>query len=93
LKTITWTDADGWKHRSKIRDADPDESAPTIGIPCNPPNIREIDWEAVKRDINNLLIDRELTSMADLNKRLEHLRNVPQAVLYQRLIALYQESP
>lgn len=92
MRIVEWTDDDGYYHLSQVRDADSDESAPKIGIPCDPPDVNLIDWEAVKRDTNNLLVKRKLISMADINKSLEHLRSIPQAVLYKRLIDLFTNS-
>ena len=91
MRKVKWTSKDGYYHCRMIRDNDPDEVV-EMGIPCDPPDINQIDWEAVKRDLNNLLAERELILMADINKPhgSEFLRSAAQDVLYKRLLALYQ---
>lgn len=92
MRVVKWTDENGWVHRSQIRDSDPD-SAAKKGIPRDPPDVNQIDWEAVKRDLHNLLADRGLINLADVRSKGEHLRSAAQSVLYERLIALYVQSP
>lgn len=92
MRRIKWTDPNGWIRCAMIRDSDPDESA-SKGIPCDPPDVNLIDWEAVKRDLHNLLTERELITMADIYRKSEHIRSATQAVLYERLLELYKQSP
>lgn len=66
MKKVVYEDEDGFKKIALIRDTDPDTMAPH-GIPCGPPDIRELDWPAIWRDINNLLVDRGLTSLQSLS--------------------------
>ncbi len=65
MKEVQWTDQDGYLHRSILRDDD-DESKPQYGIPIGPPNIEIVDWEGVKREINNLLVQEGISSYTEL---------------------------
>jgi hypothetical protein len=89
MKKVKWTSPDGYIHCRMLPDSEPDESA-EMGIPCEPPDINTIDWEGVKRDLHNLLVERELIGMAAVNRAPELLRSAATQVLYKRLIALYQ---
>jgi hypothetical protein len=92
MKKVTWTSPDGYIRSAMLRDDDPDETA-NMGIPCDPPDINNLDWEAVKRDLHNVLAKRNLIEMADIRYHPELLKSAAQDVLYKRLIALYQITP
>lgn len=67
LKTVQWTDQDGYDHRAVLRDDD-DESKPQYGVPIGPPSMELIDWEGVKREINNFLVQEGVSSYTDLTQ-------------------------
>lgn len=88
MRAVKWEDKDGWKHRSLVRDDDPDSAAPG-GIPQDPPNIRELDWEGVMRDINNAFVDQEILTWADV-QRTQTMKNIATSAIKRRLIALFR---
>lgn len=90
MRTITWTDKNGLKHRSIIRDSDPDDMAPQ-GLLQDPPVLEEIDWEGVKRDLHNALVERELYSWRDVQEK-RGLRGAILSSLKRRLVQLYREA-
>lgn len=90
MRMVYWTDKNGYKHRSQVRDTDPDNFAP-MGIPCDPPDLNQIDWEDVKRDLHNTLLERGMASWQELNTSQGNLRSAIQDVLYRRIIALYRQ--
>jgi hypothetical protein len=59
LKEVIWIDDTGRKRRSLIKDTDGSEMA-RYGIPNEPPNIREIDMDAVFNEIEAMQYDRGL---------------------------------
>lgn len=90
MRIVTWTDKHGYKHRSLVRDADPDDAAP-MGIRQDPPNLEQMDWEGVKRDLHNTLVDMGLFSWREVQQR----QGLPGAILgamRTRLITLYREA-
>jgi hypothetical protein len=89
MKIVTYIDGEGWKRRSLIKDDMLPEQA-SQGIPRDPPDVMQLDCEAILRELNNLLVDRELFTIADLNLNPGSLRNVVQAVLYNKLMSLYK---
>lgn len=90
MKTIIWVDADGYKHRSLLRDKDPDHLAKTAGIPADPPDLELLDWEGIKRDLNNVLVDRGLVSWSDVQAAQTGLSSAIVSVIKRRLIYLYR---
>jgi hypothetical protein len=53
VKAVIWTDTNGRKRRSLIKDGDAPELA-KYGIPADPPDIRSLDIEAIFQEIENL---------------------------------------
>jgi len=89
MKAVTWTDKNGYKHRSLVRDSDPDDAAEQ-GILQDPPNLEELDWEGVKRDLHNALVDTGLYSWRDVQQK-QGLRGPILSAIKRRLINLYRE--
>jgi len=90
MKEVTWTDEHGYRHCSLIRDEDPDEMAPQ-GILQDPPVLDGLDWEGIKRDLHNGLVDAGLRSWRDVQQK-KGLRGVILTALRKRLIYLYREA-
>lgn len=90
MRTISWTDKNGYKHRSIIRDSDPDDMA-SQGLLQDPPSLEEIDWEGVKRDLHNALVERELYSWRDVQEK-RGLRGAILSSMKRRLVQLYREA-
>ena len=42
MREVEWTDKDGFRHRSLVRDTDPDSAAPS-GILKDPPDLDGLD--------------------------------------------------
>lgn len=90
MRLVQWTDRHGYKHRSLVRDDDPDEMA-SQGILQDPPNLDELDWEAIKRDIHNRLVDAGLVSWRDVQEK-RGLRGAILSSMKRELIQLYREA-
>jgi len=93
MKLITWTDKDGFQHRSWVRDQDPEEMAEQ-GILQDPPNLEALDWEGIKRDLHNALMDAGLYSWRDVQNQgaADGLRGAILSSIKRRLITLYREA-
>jgi len=88
MRTVIWTDRKGYKHRSQIRDEDPDESAP-MGILQDPPDLHQVDWEGVMRDLHNAFVDTGVTSWLELQRK-QNLQNVIFRAVKPRIIHLFR---
>jgi hypothetical protein len=90
MRIVKWTDDHGYKHRSLVRDGDPDEMGPQ-GVLQDPPNLDELDWEGIKRDLHNSLVDIGLISWRNVQE-VEGLRGAILGAMKRRLVQLYREE-
>jgi hypothetical protein len=56
MRVVIWEDRRGYKHRSLIRDDDPDEAGPQ-GILQDPPDLHLVDWETVIKNMHNAFVE------------------------------------
>lgn len=90
MKLIKWTDRRGFRHLSWLRDGD-DEGMAAQGIPNDPPDLGVFDWEELRRELHNWLVDNGLVSWADLQKQPMALTSCLHAVFKKRIIGLYRD--
>jgi hypothetical protein len=90
MRRVTWTDDRGYKHSSLVRDGDPDEMAPQ-GILQDPPNLDNLDWEGIKRDLHNHLVDIGLISWRNVQE-IRGMRGAILSSMKKRLVYLYREA-
>ena len=91
MKIVDYTDEQGRRMRSLLRDDDPPEWArQNRGIPQNPPDLELIDWQGVKIDLHNELAVRGLLSFEDVQRQQTGLSAAIRAVLLPRLKKLYR---
>lgn len=91
MKSVEWTDKDGYKHLSLLRDNDPDDLAPH-GILRDPPDLSVIDWDAVQRDLHNLLVSKRLITWEDVQASQNGLTSSVLTALKRKIITLYREQ-
>lgn len=65
MRTVEWEDRNGYRHRSLVRDTDPDDAAPN-GILQDPPDLSGLDWTGIQRDMHNAMIERDIATWVDL---------------------------
>lgn len=87
MRKVKYTDLQGYKHVVLVKDGDPDEAA-AKGLPENP-SLDDFDWEAFKRDLNNLLVDEQVFNWLDYQR---NASGVQQAVnlFKRRLLNFYR---
>ena len=90
MRKVTWTDAGGYKRVSLVKDDDPDEIAQTNGIPRNPPDLEKLDWEEIKREINNRFVDEGLLCWGDVQRSHLGVGPIILGVLKTRIVDLYK---
>ena len=90
MKLIKYTDNAGFKRRSLIKDTDSEDDA-QYGVPAGPPDLRQLDWAQLKRDMSNALADQELWTLQDL-QRSQIGVTVATNVLKRALIMLYRQD-
>ena len=89
MRRIVFEDRYGKKHVSMVRDGDPDDAAPN-GIILDPPDLERLDWEEIKRDLHNALVDAGLVTWADVQRK-QGLRVAILRAVRKKLVYLYRE--
>jgi hypothetical protein len=87
MKVVVF-EKNGYKYKSTMRDQDVD---PSQGILQGPPNLEELDWEAIKRDLHNALFDAGLMSWLDIQQK-QVLPGIILGAIRSKLIYLYREA-
>lgn len=90
MRLVVWTDRAGWKRASWVRDNDPDTAAER-GVPVPMPDLGSLDWEEVKKDINNMLVDQRLFTWRDVQRQQTGVTNAVRAAIVRRVVQLYKE--
>lgn len=91
MKLVQWTDKDGFRRQSLIRNSDPDSAAPN-GIPQDPPDLGQLDWPAITKEMHNLFIDRGLITWRDVQASHNGVSAVIQTVLKRRIVELFKQQ-
>jgi hypothetical protein len=92
MKYITYMDSKEWLRRSLVKDTDTEQEASLgVGVPAGPPDIRQMDWEGIMREMNNALANAGLFTWLDVQQSQVGL-TVATNVLKRALIALYRQE-
>ena len=91
MRLVQWTDENGYLRQSHIKDSDPDEMAKS-GIRHEPPDVEQVDWGSVKRELHNELVKRGLVSWRDVQAQQNTLMPTISNVIKRQLIHLYREK-
>jgi hypothetical protein len=92
MRCVNWTDQNGYKHASLLRDGDSDALA-KYGLPHDPPDLNQINWEDIKKEIWNKLVEQGLYTWSDVQRQGNAIQGVLNSVVRSRIIALYRTSP
>ena len=68
MRLVTWEDEKGFMRQSYVPDNAPDSRA-SSGIAHNPPDLSEMDWGEVERELNNALIAQGLITWQDVQRQ------------------------
>ncbi len=89
MRTVIKTDRFGYKRAWLVKDEDPDELAEQ-GIPLTPPDLDLIEWEEVKKDLNNILVERGLFTWKDVQRSQNGVTSAVLTAVKRRVITLYK---
>jgi hypothetical protein len=91
MKLVEYKDDQGRIRRALLKDDDPPELAEQgRGVPQDPPDLEQIDWQAVATDLHNELVVRGLLNFEDVQRQQNGLGAAIRAVLLPRLTRLYR---
>lgn len=88
MKLVITEDKRGYLHRYYITD-DMKEKDAEKGIPDDPIDVEQLDWDEIKRELHNLLVKRAIINIKDV-PTMRHLSNTILSVLQPRLVGLYK---
>lgn len=74
-----------------VKSGDPDTLG-LLGIPNEPPDVSQIDWEAVRRTLHNQLMARGILTHKDVQRAQTGLSAAVRAALVLPLIQLFREE-
>lgn len=92
MRLVSYETENGFKHQSLITQNMPLADA-HMGVPYDPPDVTRLDWDEIQKELNNLLIERNLITLKDIAHQRGILENTIKSVLVSRLIQLYRENP
>lgn len=67
MREVVYEDKNKYLRRVLLRDEDSDDMA-AFGLPVGPPDIELVDWEAIKREINNYLVRNNVKTHMDMQR-------------------------
>ena len=91
MKLVSWEDERGYVMQSFIPDGTSDDLAHN-GIPHNPPDLSEMDWEEVARELHNALVAQGLVTWKDVQRQQTTLVPVIVSTIKKRLVVLYRKK-
>lgn len=91
MRLVEWTDTNGWKHLSWIKDNDKPEQAQN-GLRHDPPDVNRIHWEEVKKELHNAMVDKKLENWQDIQKHQAALTSITASVIKRHLVYLFREG-
>lgn len=91
MRLVKWTDDAGYNHLSLVRDGDPNDEA-QWGVVQDPPDLHQLDWDAIVKEMHNLLVDRGLITWQDVQMSGNGVSAMIQTVLKRKIISLYREA-
>lgn len=89
MKIEVYEDRRGYLRAAQIRDNDPPEMAPH-GIPLDPPDLDQLDWEEIKRDIHNSLVRSRLFTWRDVLRRQNAISGIVARTIKAHIVRLYR---
>jgi len=91
MRRVAWEDDRGYLRVALVRDADPDEAGPE-GIPLEPPDLGEIDWKDIERELHNALVQEGLFTWTDVLAAQEALGSAACRIVRRRVAQLYKQK-
>ncbi len=92
MRLVQYETEDGKKYQSWIKD-DMFVSEAEKGLPYNPPDVSRLPWADIECELHNLLLDRGLITLKDVDNNSGMLGNTILKIIQPRLVALYKENP
>ena len=89
MKTVIITDRFGYDRAYLCTDDMSDDEAEQ-GIPQTPPDLDLVEWEEVKKQLNNILVNRGIFTYADICNAQNAISSACKSVMKNRIVNLYR---
>lgn len=89
MNLVKWTDENGYEHQAWMRNGDKD---PAKGITHDPPDLNRLDWEEIKRNIHNALVNQNLVTWEDVQAKQNAIGGIILAEVRKPILALYRSN-
>lgn len=90
MRLVNWKDKRGHEFRRIVPDYAGDEQS-AFGVPSGPPELDQLDWESMKKEINNALVAHGIYTWDDVQKNPNGV-GVALSIFKRYIIALYRED-
>ncbi len=90
MRLVITEDDKGYLHRMMITDSMEEKDA-HMGLLDDPPNLDELDWMQIKKELHNLLVKRAIISI-DSSAELKNLSNTIVSVVQPKIVALLRQK-
>lgn len=92
MRVVEW-EKDGILHKALVRNTDADSVAISgHGLPLTPPDVRELDWDEISRDLYNELVKRGLFTIDDVQKSQNGVSAAILTVIKRKVLLLYRQG-
>lgn len=91
MRLVEWTDDNGYKHLSWVKDNDPDYKA-NEGLRHDPPDVDRIYWDEIKKQLHNRMVEMRITSWQDVMKHQNAVTSFTTSIIKKNLIYLLREG-
>jgi len=94
MRIVLYTDNFGLRHRAAVPDGTPDEQA-KYGLRMDPPDLGQLDWDGVRIDIHNALVELGVSNWRDWQQQQAAVQGAILRPVMRRLVALLRsmEAP
>ena len=89
MRIVIQEDRFGYKRAYWVKNEDSDDMAEQ-GIPLNPPDLDLLEWEEVKKDLHNTLVNRGLFTWMDVQRAQKGVTAAILAAMRKRMMMLYR---
>ena len=89
MRRVIWQDEMGYMRASILRDDDPDDMA-RAGIPVETINLDDLDWDWLKRELHNTLVQSGLFTWDDVQRKQNGVTSAIQRVFKRSVVNLYR---
>lgn len=90
MRLAEWIDENGYKHLAYVKEGTHLNGNAPVGIGADPPDINRLDWEQIKREIHNQMVEQRLLTWDDIQKHQNALAGIVLGVVRKQIVALYR---